>query len=252
MPLYSANVLRDIYQTEEGERRNVLTQGRLGRQEDRAVERLDMSRSSNKLAKDKFDREGLDMDRKALKSSIDFLANTIGKATPENYKPNFLPLIKTTVGDDVFKKLNLPTEYDQVTIDNLGAMLSGLSTDADKGLLSEKVLKQRLKEYEDKLVIKTRYTKKDKDAKPDLTEAQARQKLFELSKYRQRLNTTGGFDDILFAMIAKENPELAKMLKGADQSEIEAKLKKYETYLIGFTKKGKKRFKYIPGKGFVE
>ena len=67
------------------------------------------------------------------------------------------------------------------------------------------------------------------------TEAQARAKLHTVDKYRQKLKTSGGMDDALFAMVAKENPELAKMIKGGDTAEIEAKLNEYEAWLKSFT-----------------
>lgn len=257
--LFTANVLKDIYQTEEGERRYKLEEERLrqnalrmDRQETRADTTNAMAGERLQIEKDRFNREGLDIDRKTLKAGIDFLADTVTKVTPGNYEANFLPLIKATVGDDTFKGLRLPDKYDKGAIDNLAGLVSGLSADADKGLVSEKVMRQRLREYEDKLKIKSKYDKKDKDAKPDLTEAQARAKLIDVAKYRQKLNASGGLDEALFAIIAKDAPELAEMLKGADKTEINVKLAEYETYLKGFTKKDQKRLKYIPGKGFVE
>jgi hypothetical protein len=79
-----------------------------------------------------------------------------------------------------------------------------------------------------------------KEDKPDMTEPQAREKLFQLTKYESQLDKTGGVDEILFAMIAKDNPELAKQMQGADKTEAKKFINEQKEYYKGFTKSGKK------------
>jgi hypothetical protein len=101
-----------------------------------------------------------------------------------------------------------------------------------------------------------------KEDKPDMTEPQAREKLFQLTKYETQLDKTGGVDEILFAMIAKDNPELAKQMQGADKTEAKKFINEQKEYYKSFTKSGKKAeapaskgaavtHTYIPGKGLV-
>lgn len=138
-----------------------------------------------------------------------------------------------------------------VKITPSGAAFRGLSFTAPKAAKEtpEQKKKRELETYRGKKKIDEEF---DPSAKPDLTEAQARAKLFDLSKYRQKLSATGGLDPDMVANIEAAMPGAAKMFLGiTDTKEIEAKLDEYETYLKSFVNK-KKRLKYIPGKGFVE
>lgn len=101
-----------------------------------------------------------------------------------------------------------------------------------------------------------------KEEKLEMTESQAREKLFQIAKWEVQLDKTGGVDEYLFAMIAKDSPELAKQMQGADKTEAKNFIKEQRDYYKGFLKSGKKvepasvksnvTHTYIPGKGFVQ
>ncbi|BBO72080.1 hypothetical protein DSCA_60100 [Desulfosarcina alkanivorans] len=67
--------------------------------------------------------------------------------------------------------------------------------------------------------------------KPEMTEKEARKGLLDIAKYREKLASTGGMGDILFTMMAKDNPELAESLKGKDKTEINKALDDHQAYL---------------------
>ena len=85
-----------------------------------------------------------------------------------------------------------------------------------------------------------KWSKKDREDKPDMTEPQAREKLFQLAKWESQLEKTGGVDEFLFTMIAKDSPELAKQMQGADKTEAKNFIKEQRDYYKGFMKSGKK------------
>jgi len=276
MPLYTANVLRDIYRTEEGERRNAISEDRDAKQDARrdrvareSTERTGIARDRLDLAKGADTRAADKAEQDALYKGLAFMSEAVQGATPQNYQTSFLPLVKATVGGETFAKLGLPETYDDEALANMGAMLSSLA--GDDGLLSEKVMRQKLKLYTDKLDAKAKsdgtlkkgklrnYQKKsDKvteewdgkkwvfkskgpmwnDGKKtrEPSEKEARAKLYEIAKYREKLARTGGFDELLLAMIAKDNPKLAEALRGKPPEEMERKLDEYEDYLNSFVK----------------
>jgi hypothetical protein len=107
-----------------------------------------------------------------------------------------------------------------------------------------------------------KWSKKDREDKPDMTEPQAREKLFQLAKWESQLEKTGGVDEFLFTMIAKDSPELAKQMQGADKTEAKNFIKEQRDYYRGFLKSGKKAESgatkgtgathvYVKGKGLV-
>ena len=72
--------------------------------------------------------------------------------------------------------------------------------------------------------------------KPEMTESKARDKLYQIAKYRQSIATSGGLNDVIFAMIARENPEFATTLQGKSTPEAMEEIDRYEKYLRKFTK----------------
>jgi len=68
----------------------------------------------------------------------------------------------------------------------------------------------------------------------EMTESKARKELLNLAKYKQKLSETGGMDDILFAMISRDNPELAESLRGSDKTEILNFIEEQEGYYRKF------------------
>jgi hypothetical protein len=70
--------------------------------------------------------------------------------------------------------------------------------------------------------------------KGKMTEAQARKDLFELAKYKQKLKTTGGLDDVIYYMMQSSSPEQAKAIAEADKTELESKLNERERWLRTF------------------
>jgi hypothetical protein len=76
------------------------------------------------------------------------------------------------------------------------------------------------------------------EEKPDMTEAQAREKLFNLAKWERQIDSTGGVDELVFAMIAKTDPTLAGQMQGADKSEAKKFINEQKDYYRRFLKTG--------------
>lgn len=74
-------------------------------------------------------------------------------------------------------------------------------------------------------------TAKLTEEKPAMTEAQARKRLLDVAKYRQKLKTTGGMDELLYHMIQQSNPKLAQKMAGMDKSKLEETLNEHEEWL---------------------
>ena len=72
--------------------------------------------------------------------------------------------------------------------------------------------------------------------KPDLTEAQAMEKIAGVEKYLERLESTGGMDDTMFAMLAKSSPAMAGRMIGKDKAQIKKAMAQYRRYLETFVK----------------
>lgn len=79
-----------------------------------------------------------------------------------------------------------------------------------------------------------KWNPKSTAAAGEMTESKARKELLNLAKYKQKLSETGGMDDILFAMISRDNPELAESLRGSDKTEILGFIEEQEGYYRKF------------------
>ena len=67
--------------------------------------------------------------------------------------------------------------------------------------------------------------------KDKMTESKAREKKYQIAKYRNKLEATGGMDEMLFGLIAKEDPELAESMKGKALPEAMEEIDRYERWL---------------------
>lgn len=90
--------------------------------------------------------------------------------------------------------------------------------------------------YKGRELVKGAGKGKSKTEKSKMTEEKARKELLNIAKYKQKLSETGGMDDILFAMIAQSNPEMAEKLRGSDKSEILDFITDQENYYRQFVK----------------
>lgn len=70
--------------------------------------------------------------------------------------------------------------------------------------------------------------------KDGITEAKAREKKYQIAKYRNQLEATGGMNEMLFAMIAKEDPELAESMRGKRLPEAMEEISRYDRWLDTF------------------
>lgn len=71
--------------------------------------------------------------------------------------------------------------------------------------------KQAMKDFEEKEKIKSRYKKTSADK--EMTPAEVRKELARMSTVKNKLLKTGGMDDVIFALIAKSDPEMAKRMQ---------------------------------------
>jgi len=112
----------------------------------------------------------------------------------------------------------------------------------------------------DKEIAAGKYAKTPE--KPEMNEPKAREELFKLAKWETQLDKTGGMDDMLFAMIAKDNPDLAGKMQGADKTEAKKFINEQRNYYKGFLTANKTAkdlggggsgatHVYIPGQGIV-